>query len=587
MAKLFGRLNNLSYRGGETETANVVIDGGVIKVDVIGSPQDVTGAYIIGSTLYIKRASADTLELPLLQPNLAETDTESLAFVKNKKISYLENDTGYITAKDADKTYIKKITVNGTDVPILSDGQVAQILIGEGLSVGANAIISVDTSKIATNEYVDSNTAVVTENITQHKNDYNNPHKVTKAQVGLDKVDNTADIDKPISTATQNKLTALQNEIETHIEDGDNPHQVTAEQIGLGNVDNTSDLNKPISTATQTALNKKVDRVEGKGLSTEDFTTELKNKLDGVENGAQVNTITGVKGDTESEYRVGNVNITKENIGLGNVDNTSDMDKLISTAQQEALDKKLDKSGGTITGDLAVQGNLTVSGTITSESQKQLLVEDNVIVTNANKIDLKSLLSGIAINKHADATYGIMYDPSDDTVKFGQGTFDENNEFKFNTNEGLPIAIRAQASHFTDAHLIKWDATKNAFVDAGYTGADIASKTDVTVNGKHVDTFNADKKLTITTLDGYEAAYTVNNSTQMTRTIDTNHNSQVRSGNIATYANRNDTGDTNPEGQGVLITSYPKKNYQCANKEYVDNTISSATSITILEASDA
>ena len=31
-------------------------------------------------------------------------------------------------------------------------------------------------------------------------------------------------------------------------------------------------------------LNNKVDKVEGKGLSTEDFTTELKNKLDGLEN---------------------------------------------------------------------------------------------------------------------------------------------------------------------------------------------------------------------------------------------------------------------------------------------------------------
>lgn len=33
-----------------------------------------------------------------------------------------------------------------------------------------------------------------------------------------------------------------------------NPHQVTKSQVGLGNVDNTSDLNKPISTATQAAL---------------------------------------------------------------------------------------------------------------------------------------------------------------------------------------------------------------------------------------------------------------------------------------------------------------------------------------------
>lgn len=46
-----------------------------------------------------------------------------------------------------------------------------------------------------------------------------------------------------------------------------------------------------------------------------------KAKLDGIENGAQKNTVTGIKGDNEATYRVGNVNITKANIGLSNVDN--------------------------------------------------------------------------------------------------------------------------------------------------------------------------------------------------------------------------------------------------------------------------
>ena len=133
----------------------------------------------------------------------------------------------------------------------------------------------------------------------------------------------------------------------------------------------------------------------------------------------------------------------------------------------EDLEKKYDKTGGAITGDVAIQGNLTVSGTTTTEKEKQLLVEDNVIVTNANKIDLKTLLSGLAINKSADAVYGIMYDPTDDTVKFGEGTLDENNKFTFKTGEGLPIAIREDSTKFTDAHLVKWDATKKCFVDAG------------------------------------------------------------------------------------------------------------------------
>jgi hypothetical protein len=44
--------------------------------------------------------------------------------------------------------------------------------------------------------------------IAGHAGNTSNPHSVTKAQVGLGNVDNTADVDKPISTATQNALDA-------------------------------------------------------------------------------------------------------------------------------------------------------------------------------------------------------------------------------------------------------------------------------------------------------------------------------------------------------------------------------------------
>jgi hypothetical protein len=96
----------------------------------------------------------------------------------------------------------------------------------------------------------------------------------------------------------------------------------------------------PTAADLETSLNGKVDKEAGKGLSSNDFTTAEKTKLEGIEDGAQVNTITGVKGDAEATYRTGNVNITKTNIGLGNVDNTSDLDKPISTATQTALDGK-------------------------------------------------------------------------------------------------------------------------------------------------------------------------------------------------------------------------------------------------------
>ena len=77
--------------------------------------------------------------------------------------------------------------------------------------------------------------------------------------------------------------------IQSHISSISNPHSTTKAQVGLGNVDNTSDASKPISSATQTALDGKVDKIVGKGLSTEDFTTAEKSKLADIASGATAN----------------------------------------------------------------------------------------------------------------------------------------------------------------------------------------------------------------------------------------------------------------------------------------------------------
>lgn len=66
---------------------------------------------------------------------------------------------------------------------------------------------------------------------------------------------------------------------------------------------------------------------------------ELKENLDAVTGGG---TVTGVKGEAEETYRTGQVTLTKANLGLGNVDNTSDMDKPVSTAQQAAIEDAID-----------------------------------------------------------------------------------------------------------------------------------------------------------------------------------------------------------------------------------------------------
>ena len=82
-----------------------------------------------------------------------------------------------------------------------------------------------------------------------------------------------------------------------HYSNTSNPHSVTKAQVGLGSVVNTGDSATPVSGGTTkfttggayTELAKKVDKVSGKGLSTNDYTTDEKNKLAGIAAGAEVN----------------------------------------------------------------------------------------------------------------------------------------------------------------------------------------------------------------------------------------------------------------------------------------------------------
>ena len=78
----------------------------------------------------------------------------------------------------------------------------------------------------------------------------------------LENVDNTSDLNKPISVATQEALDLKEpfnNNIQAHISNTNNPHDTTASQVGLNNVDNTSDTDKPVSTAQQTTFNSKMN----------------------------------------------------------------------------------------------------------------------------------------------------------------------------------------------------------------------------------------------------------------------------------------------------------------------------------------
>ena len=80
--------------------------------------------------------------------------------------------------------------------------------------------------------------------VNNHIANKSNPHTVTKTQVGLGNVNNTSDADKPVSTAQATAIadakaagTAAQTSINSHAGRRDNPHTVTRAQLGLATTD--------------------------------------------------------------------------------------------------------------------------------------------------------------------------------------------------------------------------------------------------------------------------------------------------------------------------------------------------------------
>lgn len=108
-----------------------------------------------------------------------------------------------------------------------------------------------DAAKTALNKLITDEAAarqaadkVIQDNLNAHIGNTSNPHKVTKAQVGLGNVQNLAPADMPVSTAQVTAIadakaagTKAQTDLNTHANRRDNPHNVTRAQLGLATTD--------------------------------------------------------------------------------------------------------------------------------------------------------------------------------------------------------------------------------------------------------------------------------------------------------------------------------------------------------------
>ena len=138
--------------------------------------------------------------------------------------------------------------------------------------------------------------------------------------------------------------------------------------------------------------------------------------------------------------------VTATHVGLGNVDNTSDADKPVSTDTQTALDAKASLAGAVFTGNVEVDGSLvvdgdfTVNGTNFAASATSITIEDNLLqlahLNAANTVDLGLVVgyndgtlkhSGVVRDTSADKWKlfkGVTTEPAT-TVDFTQGSLDD------------------------------------------------------------------------------------------------------------------------------------------------------------------
>ena len=136
----------------------------------------------------------------------------------------------------------------------------------------------------------------------------------------------------------------------------------TTTLVTLDNLSDHTDEIKSILQQVRAYIDKqdsaKVDKVTGKQLSMNDYTTAEKTKLSSIEKGAQKNTVTGVKGNAEASYRTGNINITPADIGAATTAvATTSSDGLMSSTDKQNLTDTVNTMNVLI--DRWVQTNLT------------------------------------------------------------------------------------------------------------------------------------------------------------------------------------------------------------------------------------
>lgn len=145
--------------------------------------------------------------------------------------------------------------------------------------------------------------------------------------------------------------------------------------------------------------------------------------------------------------------------------------KALRNYTDSELLKKLDRTGGTITGNLIVSGNLSISGETSVIESTTLKVADKLIYVAKDNISALTSPAGLITPKY-DGTNdgGLVYDNSG-TAYVGDIKLDSNGNVDVNNSDLQPIATRDAYSNFTNGHKVKAEVDSSQksvkFIDGG------------------------------------------------------------------------------------------------------------------------
>ena len=312
-----------------------------------------------------------------------ESDPTVPAWAKQEeKPSYTASEVGADKSGTAEEKAKETLSAAKT----YTDNKIADLINGapetmDTLKEVADAISANKTVVEALNEAI--GTRAKEADLTAHTVNKSNPHSVTKSQVGLGNVPNVSTNDqtptfsqaaKLVNITTGEKLSIMLGKISkaisdllSHIESKENPHSVNKTQVGLGNVENTADKDKSVKYATSsgsagTVNGHVVNADVPEDAQFKDTWRPLGNKEGEACEGndprlSNARPASDVKQWAKEDTKPG---YTKEEVGLGKVDNTADADKRVKYAENAGSADNAEKvNGHTVNADVPAGAQFT------------------------------------------------------------------------------------------------------------------------------------------------------------------------------------------------------------------------------------